>query len=91
MEECRLLYDYVSWGLKTIPSHLYEAARIDGANGFQLFRYITWPLLSSTTFMVFILIFISSFQAFDAINIMTQGGPGKATTVIVYRIFYGRV
>ena len=37
--------------------------------------------------MVFILIFISSFQVFDAINIMTEGGPGTATTVIVYRIF----
>lgn len=74
-------------GLKNIPSHLYEAARIDGANGLQLFRYITWPMLSGTTFMVFILIFISSFQVFDAINIMTEGGPGTATTVIVYRIF----
>ncbi|MCI8925183.1 MAG: sugar ABC transporter permease [Lachnospiraceae bacterium] len=74
-------------GLKTIPNHLYEAAKIDGANGWQLFRFITWPMLSATTFMVFILIFISSFQVFDAINIMTEGGPGKATTVIVYRIF----
>jgi multiple sugar transport system permease protein len=74
-------------GLKSIPVQLYEAARIDGANAWQVFSRITWPMLSPTTFMVFILCFISSFQVFDAINIMTQGGPGTATTVIVFRIY----
>ena len=74
-------------GLKIIPSQLYEAARLDGANSWQVFVRITWPMLSPITFMVFIFCFISSFQVFDAINIMTQGGPGTATTIIVLRIF----
>ena len=74
-------------GLKTIPSQLYEAARLDGANAWQLFFRITWPMLSPITFMVFIFCFISSFQVFDAINIMTQGGPGTSTTIIVFRIY----
>lgn len=74
-------------GLKSISAELYEAARIDGANGWKLFTHITWPMLSPTTFMIFILCFISSFQVFDAINVMTDGGPGTATTVIVYRIY----
>lgn len=74
-------------GLKSISAELYEAARIDGANKWKLFTRITWPMLSPTTFMIFILCFISSFQVFDAINVMTEGGPGKATTVIVYRIY----
>jgi multiple sugar transport system permease protein len=74
-------------GLKTIPAQLYEAARLDGAKGLQLFFRITWPMLSPITFMVFIFCFISSFQVFDAINIMTQGGPGTSTSIIVLRIY----
>jgi multiple sugar transport system permease protein len=74
-------------GLKTIPAQLYEAARIDGANVWRLFRHITWPMLSPITFMVFILCFISSFQVFDVINIITQGGPGTSTTIIVFQIY----
>ena len=74
-------------GLKSIPSHLYEAAKIDGANNWQCFWSVTWPMLSPTTFMVTILCFISSFQVFDIIQITTSGGPGRATTVLVYRIY----
>jgi len=74
-------------GLKTIPTHLYESARIDGANTWQCFWYITWPMLSPTTFMVTILSFIWSFQVFDIINVTTEGGPGRATTVIVFRLY----
>ncbi len=74
-------------GLKNIPVFLYEAAKIDGANSWQLFRNVTWPMLSPTTFMVTILCFISSFQVFDIINVTTEGGPGRATTVIVFRIY----
>lgn len=74
-------------GLKNIPPHLYEAAKIDGANGWKLFWHVTWPMLSPTTFMVTILCFISSFQIFDIINVTTQGGPGRATTVLVFRIY----
>jgi multiple sugar transport system permease protein/alpha-1,4-digalacturonate transport system permease protein len=74
-------------GLKNIPSHLYEAARIDGADSWQCFRHVTWPMLSPTTFMVTILSIIASFQVFDIINVTTKGGPGRATTVLVFRIY----
>lgn len=74
-------------GLKAIPGHLYEAARIDGANKWQLFSNITWPMLSPTTFMCVILCVIWSFQVFDIINVTTAGGPGRATTVLVFRIY----
>jgi len=83
-------------GLKNIPAHLYESAKIDGATAWKCFRYITWPMLSPTTFMVTILTFIASFQVFDIINVTTEGGPGRETTVLVMRIYqeafrYGRM
>lgn len=83
-------------GLKNIPAHLYESAKIDGATPMKAFRYITWPMLSPTTFMVTILTFIGSFQVFDIINVTTEGGPGRATTVLVMRVYqeafrYGRM
>lgn len=74
-------------GLKSIPPHLYEAAKIDGASSWNLFWNVTWPMLSPTTFMVTILCIIVSFQVFDIINVTTQGGPGRATTVLVFRIY----
>lgn len=74
-------------GLKNIPAHLYEAAEIDGANKWQCFWNVTWPMLSPTTFMVAVLCFISSFQVFDIIQITTNGGPGRATSVLVYRVY----
>lgn len=74
-------------GLKSIPEQLYEAAQIDGANAWERFWHVTWPMLSPTTFMVTILCVISSFQVFDIINIMTEGGPGRSTNVLVYRIY----
>ncbi|MDR1641718.1 MAG: sugar ABC transporter permease [Clostridiales bacterium] len=74
-------------GLKNIPSHLYEAAKIDGANPWQIFWSVTWPMLTPTTFMVAILCFIASFQTFDIINVTTAGGPGRATSVLVFRIY----
>lgn len=83
-------------GLKNIPAHLYESAKMDGATSLKAFRYITWPMLSPTTFMVTILTFIASFQVFDIINVTTEGGPGRATTVLVMRVYqeafrYGRM
>jgi multiple sugar transport system permease protein/alpha-1,4-digalacturonate transport system permease protein len=74
-------------GLKNIPAHLYEAARIDGANAWRCFRHVTLPMLSPVTFMVTILCVIGSFQVFDIINVTTEGGPGRATTVLVFRIY----
>ena len=74
-------------GLQNIPEQLYEAARIDGANRWQLFRNVTWPLLTPTTFLILIMAVINSFQAFTEFNVMTQGGPLGVTTTIVYYLY----
>lgn len=74
-------------GLQSIPKQLYEAAEIDGAGAVSRFFKITLPMLSPVTFMVTILTIISSFQVFDLVNVMTKGGPGYATNVLVYRIY----
>jgi len=74
-------------GLVGIPPSLYEAGAIDGANSWQKFWYITLPMLSPTTFFVVIISIINSFQAFTPIYIMTGGGPGTATQVLVFRIY----
>lgn len=74
-------------GLQGIPLVLYEAATIDGANTFQKFRHITVPMISPTTFFLVITRIIHSFQVFGPINIMTQGGPGQSTTVLVFHIY----
>lgn len=74
-------------GLQGINRELYEAATVDGANGWQKFIKITWPLLTPTTFFVSIMLVVSSFKVFDLISIVTQGGPGRATNVLVYYIY----
>jgi multiple sugar transport system permease protein len=74
-------------GLGNIPGELYEAARIDGANTWQLFRRITIPLLSPTTFFLLMLTVIGTFKAFNHIYVMTYGGPGDATTTTSILIF----
>lgn len=82
------LYYYI--GLQNIPSSLYEAAEIDGANGRQKFRYVTLPMLTPTIFMVVVLSLISYIQCFDEPYVLTQGGPGISTTTVslyIYRNF----
>jgi multiple sugar transport system permease protein len=74
-------------GLKGISPEYYEAARIDGAGRWALFRYVTVPQLSPVIFLVVILNVIGSFQVFDAAYVMTQGGPVDATRTIVYYLF----
>lgn len=74
-------------GLQGIPQNLYEAAAIDGANRWQRFRYVTIPLLSPVTFFVVVISTIGSFQVFDQALVMTQGGPGTATTTLVLYIY----
>jgi multiple sugar transport system permease protein len=74
-------------GLQEIPEHLYEAALIDGVSPWQKFRYITWPMLSTTTFFVVTISLINSFQVFDQVWIMTEGGPAGATSVMVEQIY----
>ncbi len=74
-------------GLQGIPEHLYEAARLDGAGNWQLFRFITWPALRTTTFLVTTLSLIGAFQLFDQAYVLTQGGPANATRTVVYQIW----
>lgn len=80
-------------GLGSIPYELYEAAKIDGANRWQLFRYITLPLLSPTTFFLTLVAVIGSFKAFNHIFIMTDaaagtvGGPLDTTTTVTILFF----
>ena len=74
-------------GIVGIPSVYYEAAAVDGANVWQKFRHITLPMLSPTTFFIVIISIINSFQSFTPIYVMTGGGPGTATQVLVFRIY----
>lgn len=74
-------------GLQSIPETYYEAAKLDGANKWQQFRYITLPLLKPTTFFVFIMAIIGSFQVFDQVNLMTEGGPGRSSSVMVHYLY----
>lgn len=74
-------------GIKAIPGYLYEAAEIDGANAFQRFKNITLPMLQPTTFFLFITTCISSFNVFEQVNVLTNGGPMNATTTIVHQIY----
>jgi multiple sugar transport system permease protein len=74
-------------GLQNIPETLYEAAELDGAGGVQAFIHITIPMLSPITFFILITQIIFSFRVFAQIQILTQGGPGMATTVTAYYIY----
>ncbi|CAA9433209.1 MAG: Glycerol-3-phosphate ABC transporter, permease protein UgpA [uncultured Rubrobacteraceae bacterium] len=74
-------------GLQNISKDLYEAARIDGASKWVLFRHITLPQLSPVTFFVVLTTIINSFQAFDIIAVMTGGGPAGATTTLIWYIY----
>lgn len=74
-------------GFSTISQNIYESAKIDGASPLNTFFKITLPLLSPTIFFVVIITTISSFQVFDLIYLMTQGGPMDSTNVLVYWIY----
>ncbi len=73
--------------MSAISNSMYEAAKIDGANAYQTFMNVTMPLLSPTIFFVIIITAISSFQVFDLIYLMTEGGPFDSTNVLVYDIY----
>jgi len=70
-------------GLQDISSELYEAARLDGATGWQRFRYLTVPMVGSSSFFLLVMNVIYSFQVFDIVFVMTGGGPQNATSVLV--------
>jgi multiple sugar transport system permease protein len=74
-------------GLQSLPESYFEAARLDGAGRVAIIRYLTWPLLRPVTFFLVITGMISSFQAFDLIVVMTQGGPLGSTTTLVYDVY----
>ena len=74
-------------GLQGVPHDLYEAARIDGASAWNQFWKITLPLLTPTLFFLFITQFITSFQVFGIIYVMTQGGPANETSVYIYYLY----
>ena len=76
------LYYFI--GLQNIPDGYYEAAKIDGANTFQIFRKITLPLLSPTMFFVIVTNIIGVFQIFEEPFIITNGGPGTATKTVSF-------
>jgi len=74
-------------GLQGIPDYLYESAKLDGATAFDRFRYITWPQLRPTTFLVSTMSIIGALQLFDQAFVLTQGGPGNVTKTPVYLIY----
>lgn len=74
-------------GLQGVPDSLYEAARVDGANEWQLLRFVTLPILAPVTLYVLVTTIISSFQIFGPIYAMTNGGPAFATTTVVHQIY----
>lgn len=83
-------YDIVIFlaGLQGIPRMYYEAAEIDGANLWQRFRHVTWPLLSPVTFFVLVVGIINSFKVFSQIHVLTpEGGPLNSTTVLVFYLY----
>ncbi len=74
-------------GLQGIPGYLYEAATVDGANGFRKFFHVTLPMLTPVTFFLLITGIINNFNVFEQVNVMTGGGPMNATTTIVHQIY----
>lgn len=75
-------------GLKAIPHDLYEAAAIDGADSaWERFRRVTWPMLGPALVFVVTITAIRSFQVFDTVAVLTDGGPNKATSVLLYQMY----
>jgi multiple sugar transport system permease protein len=73
--------------LQDIPNFVYEAAQLDGAGGWQIFRNITLPLLRPTMFFVVTLGLIGTYQVFDQVYVMTAGGPAKTTLTMAYIVY----
>ncbi len=74
-------------GLQNIPGNLYEAAAIDGANAFRRFLRITLPLLRPSIFLCFVIGMLNSVTSFDLVYVMTAGGPGRATEILITYIY----
>jgi len=75
-------------GLKAIPQHLYDAAEIDGADSvIDRLRIVVLPMLGPVTMFVVIITAVHAFSVFDAIRVLTQGGPNYSTDVLLYRLY----
>jgi multiple sugar transport system permease protein len=74
-------------GLQSIPEHLYEAARLDGAGGWHQFRYVTLPMLAPTFLFVAVITMVGYFQLFAEPYVMTRGGPANSTLSIVLLMY----
>lgn len=75
-------------GLSAIPRELYAAAEVDGARGgLDRFRLVTWPLLGPTTLFVVTITLIRNVRVFDTVAVLTQGGPNKASEVLLYTMY----
>jgi sn-glycerol 3-phosphate transport system permease protein len=79
-------------GLQAIPQSLTEAAALDGADRYQRFRHITFPLLAPTSFFLLVVNLVYAFfDTFGIVQNVTQGGPAKATEILVYKVWYDGV
>lgn len=80
-------FHMVIWlaGLQTIPTVLYEAASVEGANAWQQFKYVTWPGLRNTAIFVLVTITMAAFGLFAQIDVMTRGGPLDSTTTVIFQ------
>lgn len=74
-------------GLQGISTSYYEAADLDGAEPWQKLTSITIPLLTPTTFFVFVTSIIGAFQTFDLVNLMTKGGPGRSSSLLAHYLY----
>ncbi|OHD21542.1 MAG: hypothetical protein A2064_06730 [Spirochaetes bacterium GWB1_66_5] len=75
-------------GLESLPVDPYEAAVVDGANSWQILRFLTFPLLLPVTVVILLFRTLDAFKAFDIIYMLTGGGPGNATEVLSYKIWH---
>lgn len=73
--------------LQSVPGEVIEAAKVDGAGSWSVFRYVTMPLIAPFTFLILIHATISSFKTFELVFLLTGGGPGDATSVMVHFIY----
>ncbi len=87
----QIAYNFVFFlaGLQSIPKSLIEAAKIDGAGESRRFWTIIFPLLSPTTFFLIVVNFVYAFfETFGVVHAATQGGPGKSTEIMIYKVWY---
>ena len=87
---CLIPVSYTHLGLQNLPSDVYEAAALDGANGWQILWRITFPLLRRTTVFITTVAFIDAFRTVDHIFVLTGGGPSFASTVLLFDLWLER-